>query len=65
MNPIQQLHKKIKEEIESVRDETGAFVSMIHITWGEGERSKEITEVMCTMGTSSKYEEKKDESNID
>ncbi len=61
MTPIQRLHKKLKEEIEQVRDETGAFVSFINITWGEGERSRIITEVICSMGTSSKYNEEEDD----
>jgi hypothetical protein len=61
MTPIARMHDKIKKEIESVRNETGAFVSFITIVWGEGDKGRTITEVTCTMGTSSKYEEKKDE----
>ena len=61
MTPIQQLHQKIKEEIEQVRDKTGAYVNFINITWGDGDKAQTITEVTCTMGTSSKYEDKTDE----
>lgn len=59
MTPISKLHQKIKDEVEKVRDETGAFVGYITITWGEGDDGRKITEVTCTMGTSSKYEDKK------
>lgn len=61
MTPIAQLHKKIKEEIEQVRDETGAFVSSITVAWGEGDDGRIVTEVSCFMGTSTKFEEKKEE----
>jgi hypothetical protein len=63
MTPIGKLHTKIKEEIEQVRDETGAFVSSITIAWGDGDNGRIVTEISCFMGTSTKFEPEKKEDD--